>query len=255
MVPWPLASFRFRRWSERSRRPSGCDEVGLRAQSHGRPSTLRPASVRGLASCLLPRSAPELRSEWLHCRVDQGRRSGCAGLHGGNDRQVVVDTGGGRFRAPRSLTHEVLFWEGFKAIAPRPISLWLEPVITLAALARLHLRYSWPKESLGAQSKDWAFDLAAYGPRDGPPAILGEVKKSSRELQQLKEDLLRLSDGGAPENVRTNSAKKWQAVVASRPGLVWLVGPNEEAYVYQHEVTDRGCRLIEVEPVALACRG
>jgi hypothetical protein len=171
------------------------------------------------------------------------------------DLQVVVDTGGGRFRARRSLTHEVLFWEGFKAIAPRPISLWLEPVITLAALARLHLRYSWPKESLGAQSKDWAFDLAAYGPRDGPPAILGEVKKSSRELQQLKEDLLRLSDGGAPESVRTNSAKKWQAVVASRPGLVWLVGPNEEAYVYQHEVTDRGCRLIEVEPVALACRG
>lgn len=157
------------------------------------------------------------------------------------DRQVVVDTGGGRFRAPRSLTHEVLFWEGARAISPRPISLWLEPVITLAALARLHVTYAWPTDALGAQSKDWAFDLAAYEPNpDAPPAILGEVKKSPRELEQLKEDLLALSSGGALESVRRNSAKKWQAILEAKPGLVWLVGPNEESYVYELEFSDRG---------------
>ncbi|MGH8796132.1 MAG: hypothetical protein ACREXI_03675, partial [Caldimonas sp.] len=61
------------------------------------------------------------------------------------DYGVLVDNKDGKYRAARSAAHEVLFWEGSRAAIPRPITLWLEPVITFAALARLHIIYSWPK--------------------------------------------------------------------------------------------------------------
>lgn len=171
------------------------------------------------------------------------------------DDQVVVDAGGGRFRASRSAAHEVLFWEGSKTASPRPITLWLEPVITFAALARLHRKYRWPKEDLGMQPKGWAFDLAAYG-RDlnAPPCLLGEVKKSSSELRRLREDLLKLSNGASPEIVPINSTRKWQALVETKPSFVWLVGPNEESYVYAPVFTSGRCNLQEVESSALAHR-
>lgn len=124
------------------------------------------------------------------------------------DHGIVFDTRGGRYRASKSAAHEVLFWEGHKTKSPRSITLWLEPVITFAALARLHLVHGWPKEVLGMQPKGWAFDLAAYGPStDQPVRILGEVKKSSAELNRLRDELLKLSDGAATEAVSVNSAK------------------------------------------------
>ena len=169
------------------------------------------------------------------------------------DHGVVVDTRGGRYRASRSTAHEVLFWEGRKITSPRPLTLWLEPVITFAALARLHLAYGWPTEYLGMQPKGWAFDLIAHGPiATQPPRILGEVKKSSAELVRLKVDLLNLANGATTESVSTNSAKKWHALLATKPNLVWLVGPNEESLVLAPSYTSSGCALREVDKSALA---
>jgi hypothetical protein len=105
------------------------------------------------------------------------------------DHGVVYDLQGGRYRACMSSANEVLFWEGRKDKPIRRITLWLEPVITFAALARLHLVYNWPKEKLGMQPKGWAFDLAAY--QDGDASrILGEVKKSGAELKRLRTELI-----------------------------------------------------------------
>lgn len=164
------------------------------------------------------------------------------------DREVVFDTGGGRFSARRSSAQEMLFWEGHKTRSLRPITLWLEPVITFAALARLHITYAWPKESLGMQPSGWAFDLAAFGPKpDQPPQILGEVKKSSPELHRLREDLLQLSRGAAPETAPPNSTKKWRALLATKPKLLWLVGPSEESYAYAPSYESSGCTLHEVD--------
>ena len=67
---------------------------------------------------------------------------------------------------PQSKTHEVIFWEHSTLITPRPITLWLEPVITIAAVARLHLDYGWPVDCLGMQSEDSAFDVMAFKPDD-----------------------------------------------------------------------------------------
>lgn len=168
------------------------------------------------------------------------------------DQGIVVDTGGGRFSACRSSAQEVLFWEGRKSEVPRPITLWLEPVITFAALARLHNEYAWPKENLGMQSEGWAFDLATYESSQGhQPRILGEIKKTKSELIRLQVDLLRLSSGAAPDTVSANSRKKWDALLTARPSLLWLVGPNNESYVYAPAFSGRECTLHEVSLSAL----
>jgi len=169
------------------------------------------------------------------------------------DHRVVIDTRGGRYRANMSTAQEVLFWEGHKTKPIRPITLWLEPVITFAALARLHLLHGWPKEQLGMQPNGWAFDLAAHETSvEQRPRILGEVKKSSAELKRLRDELLKLSSGAATTEVSANSAKKWQALLATKPDTVWLLGPNEESYVYAPSYASAGCALQEVNLSALA---
>ena len=51
------------------------------------------------------------------------------------DAGVVWDIGGCRFRAHRSSCRESLFWEGSKAKTPRSITLFMEPVVTIAWMA------------------------------------------------------------------------------------------------------------------------
>ncbi|GCL62582.1 hypothetical protein [Pseudaquabacterium pictum] len=169
------------------------------------------------------------------------------------DHGVVYDLQGGRYRACMSSANEVLFWEGRKDKPIRRITLWQEPVITFAALARLHLTHNWPKEKLGMQTKGWAFDLAAYDKGAiHAPRILGEVKKSSAELKRLRIELIGLSDGAPAESVSINSARKWNALLDTKPNTIWLVGPDEESYIYAYTYSKGGCTLQEVNSSALA---
>ena len=80
----------------------------------------------------------------------------------GVDGELVKHEGRGLYRAPRSTAREQFFWPGVKKKTPRPITLWVEPIITVAVLARLHFDLGWPKELIGTQSKDWAFDVTTY---------------------------------------------------------------------------------------------
>ena len=75
----------------------------------------------------------------------------------------LVNPEGPYFLAARSRAREQIFWEGLKSKPRRSITLWLEPIITIGMRARLHFEKGWPAESLGAQSKDWAFDFVCYG--------------------------------------------------------------------------------------------
>jgi hypothetical protein len=224
-----------------------------------------------VSSSAVARFAERVESDWLptYCQ-DAARRYDPKGYKKASmklaesdakdcmlaiDQRIVIDLGGGRWRAALSSADEVLFWEGRKDTSPRPITLWLEPVITFAALARLHVVFGWPKEYLAMQPKGWAFDLAAYdGGNLGRPHILGEVKKSSSELRRLNDELLALSENQSTAAVSRNSAKKWQALVETAPSIVWLLGPNEESYVYQPFVADGSCTLIRRDASALAYR-
>ena len=102
-------------------------------------------------------------------------------LHSG----LIQHEGCGRYRAARSSTFEQLFWTGSKEGEPRQFTLWLEPVITLGALARLHFDYGWPRDLIGTQSVDYAFDLVTYLSNGPHEFIACEVKKTAREIEQL----------------------------------------------------------------------
>lgn len=149
------------------------------------------------------------------------------------DCGLVIDHGGGRYRAARSTAFEQLFWTGLRTLVPRPVILWVEPVITFAALARLHRDYGWPSELLGTQPKSWAFDLAAHEPTD-PSCyrILGEVKKTVQEAEALIADLRQLSRGESSSASRINSRKKWSGLLAAKPSILWIVGPGGYSKVF-----------------------
>ena len=187
-----------------------------------------------------------LRSEWLPAFCNDVKRKfssegfvekslRIAGFDATNfiralDSGVVTDFGGGRYRCHRSNAFEQIFWEGRKANVPRPLTLWLEPVITIGTMARLHLDYGWPVEALCMQSKSWAFDFAVFKQPSASEFIAGEVKKSARELDALMAHMIEFGrlgsdncDGSAP---RKNALKKSQALQLCKAPYFWAVGPD-----------------------------
>ena len=74
----------------------------------------------------------------------------------GIDGELVQHEGRGLYKAPRSYASVQFFWSGAKQKIPRPITLWVEPIISIAVLARLHFDLRWPKELIGLETKDWA---------------------------------------------------------------------------------------------------
>lgn len=157
------------------------------------------------------------------------------------DGGLVKDIGGGRYRCAQSKALEQLFWEREKNTTPRPVTLWMEPVISIATLARFHYDLGWPEERLGMQTTDWAFDLAAYSSAETQQLLVAcEVKKSRPEVDHLIADLHHHSRD-QPESLMSrkqrhiNSFKKWAALRRDRPPFLWVVGP--ERYEYAFELT------------------
>ncbi len=161
------------------------------------------------------------------------------------DRKVVSFDAGGRFWMPQSKTHEVLFWEHSTLINPRPITLWLEPIITIAAVARRHLDYGWPAECLGMQSEDSAFDITAFKPGlFKNEYIAGEIKDSSKQLDRLlahmnqccAEGDVRCSAPGA----RKNAHRKVTGLRRCGAPLFWALGPGGDSKVFDVSYSDGG---------------
>lgn len=166
------------------------------------------------------------------------------------DHKVVSVDSGGRFRMPQSKTHEVIFWEHSTLITPRPITLWLEPVITIAAIARLHLDYGWPIECLGMQSKDSAFDMMAFKPNDlENEFIAGEVKETSKQLDRLLGHMTKCGAEGDAEcsagSTRKNAHRKVVGLRRCRAPIFWALGPGADSRVFDvHYNKGGGVELI-----------
>lgn len=172
------------------------------------------------------------------------------------DAGVVRDVGRSCYLAFRGEFPEPLFWEGSRKKIPRTITLWLEPVITFAALGRLHFEYSWPLELLGNQPKGWAFDLAAHNPADPKQyRILGEVKKTSKEAESLLADLKQACYEQSASSIPKNSANKWDSLLQTKPPILWIIGPGGYSRVFHctyqsrgdvsmHETTDMALRYV-----------
>lgn len=149
------------------------------------------------------------------------------------DAGLVEHQGRGMYRAPRSAASEQFFWHGRKRDEGRTLTLWLEPIITVAALGRLHLDFGWPRELLGTQSRDYAFDIVAVDAATTRERVAGEVKKTEAEVTQLIAFMLEFSGSGKPlpasQNLRgkaLNALRKVQALSARRVPFFWAIGPN-----------------------------
>lgn len=162
------------------------------------------------------------------------------------DAGCLIQTGRGNFTFARSSAKEALFWEGAKSRTPRCVTLWIEPVITLAALARLHFDYGWPIESLGSQSKKWEFDVVAFETAASEAeAIAGEVKKSTKELDVLIGHLQNFAASGCTEEPSDGGAKnafrKWIGLRDRKIPLFWAVGPDRHEFAFAMQYLDDGC--------------
>ena len=152
---------------------------------------------------------------------------------------LVRDTGGGRYKCQRSSAHEQIFWEGLKSVEPRPLTLWLEPIITVGTIARLGLDFGWSDDVLCMQSKDWAFDFVVYQSPTSPiEHIAGEVKTTALQCDNLIADLRIYGQTGADEPLSNhtkhiNSFKKWQSLLKGRANLLWVVGPSDYTHLFE----------------------
>jgi hypothetical protein len=122
---------------------------------------------------------------------------------------------------------------------PRSFTLWLEPIITVAALARLHRDFGWPADLVGAQSTDWAFDLVGFRSGSKNEYLAGEVKKSATEIAQLIEFMIHFSQDpslGAPSSQKARNAyRKLEELRARHAPVFWAVGPGGISKAFQVE--------------------
>jgi len=157
------------------------------------------------------------------------------------DHKIVTNNGGGRYRMPQSKATEVIFWELEKTIIPRPINLWLEPIITIAAMARLHLDYGWPIDCLGTQSKKYEFDIIAFKPDDlNNEYIAGEVKKSSVEIDRLLMYMKEICVDGSLDcqsipAAKVNAHRKCLGLRRCRAPYFWALGPDNDSRLFKVE--------------------
>lgn len=164
---------------------------------------------------------------------------------------LIEHQGRGLYRATNSAASEQFFWEGRKIQSPRSYTLWMEPVITVAALWRLHHTHKWPKHLIGTQSLDWAFDLVAMLPAEPSEYIAGEVKKTSREINHLIELMQHFActpDAPTPSSGKLRNAyKKVAALRARKAPIFWAIGPEMFSKVFR--VTYHVGGIVDLAPV------
>lgn len=157
----------------------------------------------------------------------------------GLDSGLIRHVGRGQYCAAICGAKEQFFWSGSKKKTPRPIYLWMEPIITVAALTRLHFEYGWPRNLIGSQSKDYAFDVAAVTSIDSSNEhIACEVKKTELEIQRL----VTMMQDLAARNVTSesdltkhqiNAYRKLNALRERKAPVFWALGPNRTGQIFQ----------------------
>lgn len=150
---------------------------------------------------------------------------------------LIEHTDRGLYRAAKSGAREQFFWSGLKTPERRSFTLWLEPVITIGGLGRLHFDHRWPREQIGCQSNDYAFDLVTYLPDTSTIYIAGEVKKTDGEIDVLLALMSRFGlDPDAPypsAGKERNASKKVTSLRTGHAPVFWALGPNGRSEVFQ----------------------
>jgi hypothetical protein len=193
--------------------------------------------------------ADGFKADWCKiCELD------AADFLRGIDGGLIKHVGRGQYLAPRSYAKEQFFWSGAKQKTPRPMTLWVEPIITIAVLARLHFDLGWPKKLIGTQTKDWAFDAATYLSSDSHVEYIAcEVKKSTTELEHLVDVMNRFGKAPHGDGIRApkeeNAFKKLEALRSRRPAVFWAVGPGGSNYAFKMGYAKDG--LVSFQEIAI----
>lgn len=157
---------------------------------------------------------------------------------------LIEHQGRGRYRAPKNAAAEQFFWSGPKQSKPRTFTLWHEPIITVAALARLHWDFGWPVSLIGTQSSDGAFDLVAFNRDSDSEHIAGEVKKTAGELDALVRGMQEFGSNPnmsvPPSGKSRNAYKKVAGLRARRAPIFWAIGPGGYTAVFRVEYGAEG---------------
>ena len=171
------------------------------------------------------------------------------------DCKAVTDLGGCRYLTPiRGEMPQVLFWEGQKKIKPRPITLWVETLVTIAAMGRLHLDYGWPIECLQMQSVNWEFDMVVFKQQEFKNEyIAGEVKSDKKKLDLLLENLHKCCRGdhdcnnsaSSASRERYNAHQKWLGLCRSHASFFWALGPGGDSRVFKVYYSPDGIITLE----------
>ena len=162
----------------------------------------------------------------------------------------------GSFLTAQSKAKEQIFWEGSRTTQPRKITLWQEPIITMAGMCRLSRDFHWPAQQLGLQSANWAFDLVAYDHSLTDELLLCEVKKTEREIDTLVQYMHRHSNtpnSALPETkgAERNALKKVIALRESSAKTFWALGPNSYSQVFSVSSKDGALVLTKANNSAL----
>lgn len=157
---------------------------------------------------------------------------------------LPVHQGRGQYLVGTGRVREQFFWSGATAAERRMFTLWLEPVITMGAIARLNLDHGWPVSRVSAQSRDWAFDIVAMASDGASEAISGEVKKSRAEVDDLVDLMAKFGtepDATEPATGKARNAfKKMASLRRGRAPILWLVGPARYEKVIEVKYFDNG---------------
>lgn len=173
------------------------------------------------------------------------------------DFMQAVDSGlvthqDGVFLAPQSKAKEQIFWQGLKSREPRKVTLWLEPIITIAGLMRLSRDFHWSNSLLGLQSKTWEFDLVGYESQDFEGEYLVcEVKKSQKEIDGLLNWMSYHLHTAEDKQLEMKGSEKnaFRKVLALRKSdcpIFWALGPSRYSKVF-HVIRSQE-REVRLEP-------
>lgn len=181
--------------------------------------------------------------------------------HDAQDFMYALDHGlvthkQGTFYTVLSKAKEQIFWEGAKDSQPRSITLWLEPIITIAGLARLHRDFGWAASRIGLQSSTWAFDLVGYREDLRNELLVCEVKKTTSEVEKLIGFMLKHANAEASvestlKGAELNAFRKALALRQSTSTVFWALGPNRYSRVFQVRRDTFGVSLLSSSEMAL----
>jgi hypothetical protein len=155
------------------------------------------------------------------------------------DSNLVKHVGRGEWRAPKSGATEHFFSSGPTNLMPRTFWLLMEPIVTVAGLARLHFEYGWPSEFLGMQPKGYAVDFVAYNPSDMENEhVACEVKNSTPELVKLVRIMRQLAANNVQSEAcvrqsEKNAFRKLKRLRDRKIPVFWALGPGGAGDVFR----------------------